>query len=105
MLAAFFILTFYCVVSAWFMAYIPFAVSGAFADDGGSIAASAARFEDVTGRQNLPTLLVYLAVFIGLAVAVVGRGVKRGIERASTILMPDSYVASIISRFDIHFVS
>jgi len=70
------------------MAYIPYAVSGAFALDGGSIAASAARFEDVTGRANLPLLLIYLAIFIGAAVVVVGRGVKRGIERASTLLMP-----------------
>lgn len=88
MLAAFFILTFYCVVSAWFMAYIPAAVSGAFVLDGGSIEASRARFEDVTSRANLPLLLAYLGLFIGAAVIVVGRGVKRGIERASTILMP-----------------
>lgn len=88
MLASFFILTFYCVVSAWFMAYIPFAISGVFAGDGGSIEASTVRFEAVTGRENLPLLLGYLAIFISLAVVVVGRGVKRGIERASTILMP-----------------
>jgi NSS family neurotransmitter:Na+ symporter len=88
MLSAFFILTFYCVVSAWFMAYIPFAVSGAFSADLASIDASQARFEDVTSRANLPMLLMYLALFIGAAVVVVGRGVKRGIERASTLLMP-----------------
>ena len=88
MLSAFFILTFYCVVSAWFMAYIPFAVSGAFSADLASIDTSQARFEDVTSRANLPMLLVYLGLFIGAAVIVVGRGVKRGIERASTLLMP-----------------
>lgn len=88
MLSAFFILTFYCVVSAWFMAYVPAAFAGAFADNGATIEASTARFEAVTGRENLPMLLGYLAIFIGAAVVVVGRGVKRGIERASTILMP-----------------
>ena len=88
MLASFFILTFYCVVSAWFMAYIPQALSGAFASDGGAIDASLQRFEQVTSRDNLPMLLVYLALFIGAAAVVVGRGVKRGIERASIILMP-----------------
>ncbi len=88
MLSAFFILTFYCVVSAWFMAYIPAAVTGAFATDAGSIDASMQRFEQVTSRANLPMLLVYLGLFIGAAVIVVGRGVKRGIERASIILMP-----------------
>ncbi len=88
MLAAFFILTFYCVVSAWFMAYLPMALTGVFADNGAQLADSQARFEAVTSRENLPLLLVYLALFIGAAALVVGRGVKRGIERASSILMP-----------------
>ncbi len=88
MLSAFFILTFYCVVSSWFMAYIPFAVSGVFASDMGLTEQSLARFDSVTSRENLPLLLVYLGIFISLAAAVVGMGVKRGIERASTLLMP-----------------
>lgn len=88
MLAAFFILTFYCVVSSWFMAYIPFAVSGVFANDVGVVGESLKRFDAVTSKENLPTLLIYLAIFIGIAAAVVGIGVKRGIERASTLLMP-----------------
>jgi SNF family Na+-dependent transporter len=70
------------------MAYIPQAVSGAFLNDGGSIDASRVRFESVTSRENLPLLLVYLGLFIGAAAVVVGLGVKRGIERASIILMP-----------------
>jgi neurotransmitter:Na+ symporter, NSS family len=82
-LAAFFILTFYCVVSAWFMAYVPLAFSGGMTD---SIDASTARFDAVT--SDMPRLLLCLGIFIGAAVIVVGRGVKRGIERASTILMP-----------------
>ncbi len=88
MLAAFFILTFYCVVSSWFMAYIPFAVSGVFASDVGIVGESFQRFDSVTSKENLPLLLVYLAIFIGIAASVVGIGVKRGIERASTLLMP-----------------
>jgi NSS family neurotransmitter:Na+ symporter len=84
-LAAFFILTFYCVVSSWLMAYVPLAFSGAFTD-GGSVMASEARFEQVTG--DVPGILFCLAAFIIVAAAVVGRGVKRGIERAATILMP-----------------
>jgi NSS family neurotransmitter:Na+ symporter len=86
MLAAFFILTFYSVVSAWFMAYVPIAFSGDFAAGMGSIDVSAQQFESVT--SDLPRLLLCLAIFIGAAAIVVGRGVKRGIERASTILMP-----------------
>lgn len=85
-LAAFFILTFYSVVSSWFMAYVPIAFSGRFAEGLGSVDVSAQRFEDVT--SDLPLMLTCLAIFIGAAVIVVGRGVKRGIELASTILMP-----------------
>jgi NSS family neurotransmitter:Na+ symporter len=88
-LAAFFILTFYGVVSSWLLAYVPLAFSGAFADgaDGiGGVMASEARFESVTG--DTPLILLCLAAFIGAAALVVGRGVKRGIERAATILMP-----------------
>jgi len=96
MLSAFFILTFYCVVSAWFMAYIPFAISGSFANDIGLIEQSQQRFDEVTSKQNLPFLLTYLAIFIGLAVVVVGRGVKRGIERASTLLMPIFFMVLLI---------
>lgn len=86
MLAAFFILTFYSVVSSWFMAYVPIAFSGDFAAGVGSVDVSAQRFEQVT--SDLPRLLLCLAIFLGAAVVVVGQGVKRGIERASTILMP-----------------
>src|SRR5262245_40124795 len=89
-LAAFFILTFYCVVSAWLMAYLPMALTGAFVDGGVSeaaaVQASEARFERVT--SDMPLLLGCLAVFISAAVVVVGRGVKHGIEQASKILMP-----------------
>ncbi|HVY89587.1 MAG TPA: sodium-dependent transporter [Hyphomonadaceae bacterium] len=93
-LAAFFILTFYCVVSSWFMAYVPLALTGAFHDGLGSVDVSKQRFDDVT--SDLPRLLLCLALFIGAAVVVVGRGVKRGIERASTILMPVFIVVLLI---------
>ena len=63
-LAAFFILTFYCVVSSWLMAYAPLAFSGAFAGDGSplTVEASTARFEEVTG--DAPLILGCLALFI-----------------------------------------
>jgi len=94
MLSAFFILTFYCVVSSWLMAYAPLAFSGAFAGafgDGAAnqadaIGASEMRFDDIT--SNLPLMMGCLALFIAAAVVVVGLGVKRGIERASILLMP-----------------
>lgn len=88
-LAAFFILTFYCVVSSWLMAYVPLAFTGGFTSGAAGergVMASEARFESVTG--DAPLILFCLAGFIAVAALVVGRGVKRGIERAATILMP-----------------
>src|SRR5262245_4166527 len=63
MLASFFILTYYSVVSSWFMAYVPLAFAGDFSSGVGSVEVSAARFEQVT--SDLPRLLVCLAIFIG----------------------------------------
>lgn len=87
-LAAFFILTFYAVVSSWLMAYAPMAFSGAFSESVGeaAVSVSEARFEDVT--HNLPLVMGCLAIFLGASALVVGLGVKRGIERASIVLMP-----------------
>ncbi len=89
-LCAFFILTFYGVVSSWLIAYAPMAFSGAFMDDAGdasvAVADSVARFDQMT--HNLPLVLGCLALFLGASAVVVGLGVKRGIERASTVLMP-----------------
>jgi len=82
-LAAFFILTFYCVVSSWLLAYTPLAFTNSFANvgaDEAAVEASTARFDAVTG--NAPLILGCLAAFIATAALVVGRGVKRGIERA-----------------------
>ncbi len=66
-LTAFFILTFYCVVSSWLMAYAPLAFSGDFGADAGrgALEASEARFDAVTG--NVPLMLLCLAVFIAAA--------------------------------------
>ncbi len=91
-LAAFFILTFYSVVSSWFMAYVPLALTGGMIENSGGFAPpgdtrdSMVTFESVA--SDLPRLLICLAIFIGAAALVVGQGVKRGIERASIILMP-----------------
>lgn len=88
-LAAFFILTFYCVVSSWLMAYVPLAFAGVFAGGRGGeagVIGSEMRFDSVTA--DIPTMLLCLAIFIAAAAFVVGWGVKRGIERAATILMP-----------------
>ena len=105
-LAAFFILTFYMVISAWVIAFIPQALDGTFAgfvdeaarltaeaqalDPGAAIVspgdASAANFgETISNRGRIATLLF---LFILANVLILSQGVKGGIERAASVLMP-----------------
>ncbi|MEO0608532.1 MAG: sodium-dependent transporter, partial [Pseudomonadota bacterium] len=83
-LAAFFILTFYVVISAWVIAFIPQAFSGAF--NGFTAESSGANFTETVDNRGL--ILTCLGGFIAVNVFIVARGVKGGIERAATILMP-----------------
>lgn len=87
-LTAFFILTFYCVVSSWLLVYAIDAFSGVFGPraSGADLAASAARFAQTTSDPR--AMLACLAAFIAACALVVGLGVRRGIERGSMILMP-----------------
>ena len=105
-LAAFFILTFYMVISGWILASIP----QAFGGDYSGYAAEAARLtaeaqaidpsakavtlgdvstsnfvETISNRGNM---LLALFLFIAVNVFIVSRGVKGGIERAAVFLMP-----------------
>lgn len=83
-LTAFLILSFYMVISGWLLAFTLQAPTGAFENitaDG-----SFANFVDTVSNRGYMMLL--LVVFIAANVFVVGRGVKGGIERAASILMP-----------------
>lgn len=83
-LTVFLILTYYAVIGGMTMAYVPHALIAGF---GGSDAAgSAAAFAALTGSPL--KLGLWQAVFLAVTVAVVARGVRRGVEAACTILMP-----------------
>ncbi len=83
-LAAFFILTFYMVISAWIIAFIPQAFSGTF--EGMTAAQSGENFGNTIGDRNLIGWCLF--GFILVNVLIVARGVKGGIERVASILMP-----------------
>jgi len=94
-LTAFFILTFYMVISVWLLAFLLQAPSGRFIDM--DAASSGANFMNTIGQGEDATatkwgVLGLLALFLGANVLVVGRGVKGGIERAATILMPAFFI-------------
>ena len=87
-LAAFFILTFYMVISAWVIAFIPQAFSGTF--NGFTAETSGANFGATIGNRGM--ILACLGGFIAVNVIILARGVKGGIERAASILMPLFFV-------------
>jgi NSS family neurotransmitter:Na+ symporter len=85
--SAFLILSFYAVVAAWVMAYIPRFLSGAF--DGQSATEIAAQFDQLIASPS--DLMLYFIAFMAIVMWMVARGVNRGIELASKILMPSFF--------------
>jgi len=85
MIASFLIVSFYCVVAAWVLAYIPKFLFGTFAGmPAGEIEQQFGAMVSNPTTQVLPWFL-----FFGLVTAwLVARGVNRGIELAARLLMP-----------------
>lgn len=90
-ISAFLIVSFYAVVAAWVLAYIPRFLSGAF--DGLTPAQIAEQFDALT--KSPVTVLPWFLLFSGLVIWLVARGVNRGIELASKVLMPSFFVLLI----------
>lgn len=85
MIASFLIVSFYCVVAAWVLAYIPKFLFGSFAG------MPAAEIEQQFGLMvsNPTTQVLPWFLFFGLVTAwLVARGVNKGIELAARLLMP-----------------
>jgi neurotransmitter:Na+ symporter, NSS family len=83
-LAAFLILSFYSVVGGWALAYVFYAIGGSFSG------ADAIQIETIfTGLLANPgMLLTWHTLFIAATIFIVSAGVKRGLERAVSWLMP-----------------
>ena len=84
MIASFLIVSFYCVVAAWVMAYIPKFLTGAF--DGQTPDQIAGQFGELVSspKQVIP----YFLIFGFITSLLVSRGVNKGIEVAAKYLMP-----------------
>lgn len=98
-ITATFILSFYVVISAWLLAFVIQAAQGGFT--GMEAEASGANFANVIGQGEHPLaskwyMLFLLALFIAANAVIVGRGVKGGIEKAATILMPAFFIMLLV---------
>lgn len=92
LIATFAILTFYAVVAGWALDYLFRAMLGGFR--GLSAEQSRAMFD--TLLANPWRLAFWQAVVLGLTAFITSRGVTRGIERASLVLMPMLFAILIL---------
>tara|TARA_S200000501_G_C20810866_1_gene738307 strand:- start:148 stop:1542 length:1395 start_codon:yes stop_codon:yes gene_type:complete len=84
--SAFVILSFYGVVGGWILKYIISSILGGFNALAGNADASGSLFNEFITSTYSP--IFYQFVFMGLCIFVIIRGVKGGIEKWSTIMMP-----------------
>lgn len=92
-LAGFLILSFYSVIGGWAVSYVGTAASGGLV--GQSADAIGAIFSDLLSDPM--TLLLWHTVFMALVMLVVAKGVRAGLERAVSILMPGLFVLLLIA--------
>ncbi|MCK5537166.1 MAG: sodium-dependent transporter [Bacteroidales bacterium] len=83
-LAAFFILSFYGTVAGWTIEYIYLAISDSFA--GKDATEITTMFSDFSTSTFKP--LALQLIFMGITAFIVLRGIKKGIEKYTKILMP-----------------
>ena len=90
--AGFLILSYYSVIAGWALAYVFRAVGGAF--EGLGPEGVKALFDRFVGDPE--ALLAWHTIFMVLTMIVVARGVRSGLERAVTLLMPALFVLLLI---------
>lgn len=90
--AAFLILSFYSVIGGWVIAYVPKTITGSFTGmDGDAVAAT---FDSLLG--NVTTVVVWHTVFMAVTMGIVIRGIKAGLEKAVSIMMPALFVMLLL---------
>ena len=94
-IAGFLILSYYSVIAGWAMAYVPRMAAGLFngleADGVNTV------FSDLV--SNPEGLIAWHTLFLFMTMAVVARGVRGGLEKAVTYLMPLLFILLMILIF------
>ncbi len=83
MLVGYLIATYYSVIAGWTLAYI-FKAGAGFGD--GDSTAVAQQFDGLLADPN--ALILWHTIFMAIALFIVGRGLKSGIEKVVSVLMP-----------------
>lgn len=97
-IGSFLILSFYSVIAGWALVYIWYAISGQFSAAAADPQAAAASIEGIfNGLLASPvSLIAWHTVFMVLTIAIVAQGVKSGLEKGVTILMPGLFIILLI---------
>ena len=90
--AGFLILSYYSVIAGWALSYVFRTASGVF--EGATADGVSSIFTNFV--SNPESLLAWHTIFMVATMTIVARGVKHGIERAITYLMPTLFVLLII---------
>jgi NSS family neurotransmitter:Na+ symporter len=91
MLVGYLIATYYSVIAGWTLVYIHKAASGF---GGASAAEVASQFDRLLADPG--TMTIWHTVFMCIALLIVGRGLRRGIERVVKLLMPALFVMLVV---------
>lgn len=91
MIVGYLIATYYSVIAGWTLIYIVKAANGF----GGATAVDVAQqFEDIKASPG--TMTIWHTVFMAIALLIVGRGLRDGIERVVKLLMPALFVMLLV---------
>ena len=91
MLVGYLIATYYSVIAGWTLVYIYKAASGF---GGAGAAEVAAQFDQLLADPV--TMTIWHTIFMCVALLIVGRGLRRGIERVVKLLMPALFVMLVV---------
>jgi NSS family neurotransmitter:Na+ symporter len=91
MIVGYLIATYYSVIAGWTLAYI-FKAANSFG--GATVTDVAQQFDELLASPG--TLIAWHTVFISLAMMIVGRGLRGGIESAVKLLMPALFVMLLV---------
>ena len=92
MVGSFVILSFYSIIAGWAVSYMVHAAAGDFSGAGAERIGSL--FSDLLASPL--QLVAWHTVFMAMTAAVVARGVRRGLERAVTVLMPGLFLLLLV---------
>lgn len=90
----FLLLSFYSVIGGWIIQYMYYSLTGAIGNGAG---AYDILFENSVA--NSTSVLISQAIFLAITIVVVARGVQKGIEQVSKILMPALFILFIVLIF------